>query len=670
MTATDAAEGRRATGAAATGDGRPAGVADVPFTGWLWGTALARVAVAVTVLPIVVATVRGVARGWVPVSENALFQILARDVFSDHPPLLGLASSASLITGTDVHHPGPLLFDLLAPPVVLFGGPGVAIGVGLINVAAVIGIAAFVWRRGGPLFVAGAMAVVSALLWSMGSELLYEPWNPHAILLSFLCFLVLVWCSAAGDPAALPFAAVAGSVALQTHLSYSLLVPVLGLWGVAALLVAARRAPPGSDLRRRLRRAGPVALAVLLLCWAQPLGQQVFGAGPGNLTALLDSSGESGRSVGPELAVRMTARVVTEPPSFLRPSFREGWISKPAIVVEPSAADLPGLPFAVGSLLLLGAALGALLWTAHRKGDSSVVRLVVTALLALAVALVTVIQAPLGYFGIPMHLFRWLWAVAAFALLAVLLALLRRLPNGLGPPAALVLTVVAGALSVANLPTSDQGTIAVPGAIEAVEDLNGQLGPLEGTGPLLVDVPDRFGDPYGLAVMAELQRRDVPFVVQKGWERQVGPQRLLERGGAEAAVRVVVGDAARSPSPGQRRVAFHDGLGSDERQDLEEARAAVEVAVRSGRLGLNEEGREALDEGELPSFDYPFDDQAVERLVERRGLRTLFDEGWLEVEGPLAGTVERFVDLQRRADDLTVAVLLDRLTAEEEAGET
>jgi hypothetical protein len=117
-------------------------------------------------------------------------------------------------------------------------------------------------------------------------------------------------------------------------------------------------------------------------------------------------------------------------------------------------------------------------------------------------------------------------------------------------------------------------------------------------------------------------------------------------------------------------VAFHDGLGPDERQDLEEARAAVEVAVRSGRLGLNEEGREALEEGELPSFDHPFDDRAVERLVERRGLRTLFDEGWLEVERPLAGTVERFVDLQRRADDLTVAVLLDRLTAEEEAGET
>ena len=30
------------------------------------------------------------------VGENALFQILPKDVFSSHPPLLGLASSASL----------------------------------------------------------------------------------------------------------------------------------------------------------------------------------------------------------------------------------------------------------------------------------------------------------------------------------------------------------------------------------------------------------------------------------------------------------------------------------------------------------------------------------------------------------------------------------------------
>ncbi len=433
MTTTDAAEQRHAAGAVSGDAGRRAG-GGPPVTGWLRGTAMARVAVAVTLLPIVVATARGIARGWLPVGENALFQILPKDVFSAHPPLLGLASSASLITGTDVHHPGPLMFDLLAPPVALFGGPGVGVGIALINVAAVIGIAAFAWRRGGPLFVAGAMAVVSALLWSMGSELLYDPWNPHGILLPFLCFLVLVWCAADGDPAALPFAAVAGSLALQTHLSYSLLVPVLGLWCVAALLVAARRAPPGSDLRRRLRRSGPVALVVLLLCWAQPLGQQLFGAGPGNLTELLASSKESGDSVGPRLAVRMVARIATEPPFFLRPSFRKGWIPSTTIVVDPSSADLPILPFAVGSLVVLVAVLGALAWAARRRCDATIVRLLVTVLLALGLALLTAVRAPLGYFGIPMHLFRWLWAVAAFAFLGILLALLRRVPGRWCPP--------------------------------------------------------------------------------------------------------------------------------------------------------------------------------------------------------------------------------------------
>ncbi len=238
------------------------------------------------------------------------------------------------------------------------------------------------------------------------------------------------------------------------------------------------------------------------------------------------------------------------------------------------------------------------------------------------------------------------------------------------PAAVFVLTLVAGGLSVANLPTSDQGTINLPGSIEVVEDLNGQLGPLEGAGPFLVDVPDRFSDPYGSAVMAELQRRDIPFVVQKGWERQVGPQRLLGPGDAEAALRVVTGDAGRLPGPGQDRVAFHDGLDAGERRELDETWAAVELAARSGQLRLDEEGQAALRDGELPFYADPFDDAAVQRLQQTRGLTRLVDEGWLDVDPELARTVERYVDLQKRADDLTVAVLLDSLTPDEEAGRT
>ena len=641
MTATDTDEERREPAASQPSDhrrGTPAG--------WLRGTALARAAVAVTVLPIVVATVRGLVRGWLPVGENALFEILARDEFSGHPPLMGLRSSASLVTGADVHHPGPLLFDLLAPPVWLFGPRGVAVGMAVLNVASVLLIAWGAWRRGGPLYVAVAMVATSALLWSMGSELLFDPWNPHGVLLPFLAFLVLVWCAGAGDAAALPFAAVVGSVALQTHLSYSLLVPVLGLWGVAALVVAARRAPPGGTVRRGLRKWGPVGLVVLLLCWAQPLGQQLFGDGPGNLTELLGSAGESGRSVGPRLAARMTARIVTDPPFFFRPSFREGWNPSASIVVRPGSADLPGLPLAMGGLALLAVVLVALAWVARRRRDRPVVLLVVTALIAVGAAVATAARAPLGEFGIPLHNYRWLWPVSAFVLLAVLVAVAGRVPRRLVPGAVLVAVLVAGAFSVANLPTSDQGTIAPLGSMEAVEDLSGQLGSLEGAGPLLVVMPEGFAEPYGFAVMAALQRRDIPFVVQEDWDEQVGRHRRLRPGEADAALRVFTGDAAREPRPGLDRVAFHEGLDPDEREELLRTRAALEEAARAGDLRLDETGQ-------------PLDEPALQKLLATRGLAALVDGDGLSIAPRLGDDVERYVDLQQQADAFTVAVFLD-----------
>jgi len=409
---------------------------------------------------------------------------------------------------------------------------------------------------------------------------------------------------------------------------------------------------------------------VLLLCWAKPLSLQFFGDGPGNLSELVASSSDSGTTVGPRLGTRLTARILTEPPFFLRPSFHDGWISSRSVVVAPRAANVPRLPFAVGSLVVLGAVLLALAWGARRRGDRPLLLLQATALLAVAMALATAIRAPRGYFGVPMHLYRWLWAVSAFAFLAVLLALVRRLPPRSLPAATMVLTIGVGILAVANLPTSDQGTIAPPGSIAAVEELNEQLGPLEGSGPYLVDVPERFNDPYGSAVMAELQDRGIPFRVQEGWERQVGPQRLLEAGGAEAALRVVTGDAARMPGPDADRVAFHDGLVPGERRDLEAAWADLAAAARAGELRLDQGGRAALAREELPWWQDRYDDRGLQQLRVTRGVLKLVEEDWLDVDPSLQRTVDRFADLQDRSDDLTVAVLREPLTPEEQRGQT
>jgi hypothetical protein len=153
---------------------------------------LAWACVALALLPIVVAAIRAIAGDWVAVGDNAYFAIRARDVLTDHHPLLGTWTSASLTIGLDVNNPGPLLFDALALPVKLGGDAGLAIGVALINVASVVGMAVAARRQAGVRGVVAAMAAATALGWAIGSELLVDPWQPHSLLLPVLCYLVLV----------------------------------------------------------------------------------------------------------------------------------------------------------------------------------------------------------------------------------------------------------------------------------------------------------------------------------------------------------------------------------------------------------------------------------------------------------------------------------------------
>src|SRR5262245_65841761 len=106
----------------------------------------------IAIVPIAVATTRAIHDGWIPTGDNALFAIRARDLFTHNLPLLGSWSSASLNTSTQLKHPGPLYFDLLAVPARLgASGAGVAFGAALLNALSIVGIAVFAYRRGGAL---------------------------------------------------------------------------------------------------------------------------------------------------------------------------------------------------------------------------------------------------------------------------------------------------------------------------------------------------------------------------------------------------------------------------------------------------------------------------------------------------------------------------------------
>ena len=637
------------------------------------------VSVIVAIVPIAVATARAVGREWLPIGDNAFFAIRARDVFGHQVPLLGTWTSASLESGISFNNPGPLLFDLLALPTTFAGDAGVAIGTALLNAAFVVGIAVFAHRRGGPLLGTAAMAAAATLCWAMGSELLFDPWQPHSLLLAFLCFLMLVWSVGCGDLVALPFAAGVGSLILQTHLSYAFLVPLVALWALLALVLELRRRKATDpvfwpSLRRRATRSVAAAGVVFALGWAQPLVEQFTGDGEGNLTRLTSGVDDRADTVGYGLGAQLVAEVVSLPPFWLRPSFADAYLPSQSVpsagFVPTEGARVPGLALAVVSLVVLGAVLGACVWDGRRRADRTTWMAAATAVVALAAGLLTAGRLPVGVLGIAPHQFRWLWPLGVFAVFVVVTTLARRFVSSGGPAPRVrligVFLLVTAVVATLNLPTSNPrvGPSADAFAITPARELGEQLGALEDEGTLLFDVSELVVfDPYTVAVMAELQRRDIPFVVDDPvMVRQLGSDRRFTGGNADAVLVLAVGDATRTTPDGARRVALREELTPDEQDELAERQDHIaEYVRREGLPPLTDEGRETVEEEHFPLLraqlagEEPVDPAP---LIASRELAALARVGLLDLSEPWSGRFERYAELQRRFDNETVALFL------------
>ena len=201
---------------------------------------------AVVVFPIIVAAVRAVATGWFPVGDSALLAIRAHDVGTSNHPLLGSWTSASLTLGTDVNNPGPLYPDLLAPFMWTVGrwfsiGTAIAVGVASVNASFALFTGWVGHRIGGWRVERWALLMVAALTWSMGSELLIDIWQPHALLVPFACFLVLTVGLIDGHWRLVPFWLAVASLIVQTHIGYVYVLAVLGLVVVGGGIVAITR---------------------------------------------------------------------------------------------------------------------------------------------------------------------------------------------------------------------------------------------------------------------------------------------------------------------------------------------------------------------------------------------------------------------------------------------
>ena len=321
--------------------------------------------------PIVVATVRALRRGWVAAGDNGLLLLRTQDVGTSNHPLLGTWTSASLTAGRSINNPGPLWFDVLAP-FVRIAGPsvGLAVGVMVANVAADRRSPAWAARRaGGQTAMVLVTALSAGLAWSMGSELLFDAWQPHAMILPFWAFLVMVWALSCGDVALLPWIVGLASLIVQTHLSFVYVVAVVGAAGVGRRAWSSiRRDADGRPAPGRRRGAAWRRSIVAVVAWIQPVLDQIVGEG--NLGALLRSSGGDADRIGLRLGARLVASVVACPrggagpasatrsgrPGIVRPAVRATWPRVTSSACPPPSSGCSSSSLVLAPVIAVGLA--------------------------------------------------------------------------------------------------------------------------------------------------------------------------------------------------------------------------------------------------------------------------------------------------------------------------
>ncbi len=628
---------------------------------------MAMVAVAAAVLPVVVAATRAIAHHWAPVGDDAFFSLRARDVLTGHHPLLGTWTSASQSIGVDVNNPGPLLFDWLAVPTKLAAYNGLIIGAALLNAACIGGIAVFAWRQGGAVLVAAAMAMCTALAWTMGSELLFDPWQPHSMLFPFLFLTFLVWSMANGDLAALPWAAGVASFIVETHLSYAVLAPVFAGAGVVALAASIRRGWKQEPDRRqhdwdRLRRVVLVTAVVLVLCWAQPFVEQFTEAGGGNLGRLATHASSSEHKVGAVNGARLIAAVVARPPFWARPSFGHSFAE--VLPQESRAGEfrrlkgVPGSRAAAAGLLVVGAVVAGGTALAWRRRDRLGLTGLATGAVALGLGFLTAATLPIGNVGTPGHQLRWLWPISIFLTAAVILAALRRWRG-----AVYVFTAIAVLLGALAVPAhnSREGPNTDEWSSPLIHQLAAQLGPLDHAGTILFDVSTlRFAEPFSAAVILELEQRGVDVVVSDGGMiRQLGDARR-DSGDAVARLYLRSGPTAFEVPPGEDRIALVRGLGPEERAELDSSADEVQAILERNGLHLNDHGERAVELGQLPTLAAQRAAGTVDigALIEDREIQAIIQFGYLVLDRDDRAMFKRYATLQEHWDRGTVAAFL------------
>lgn len=492
--------------------------------------------VLVLAAPFAASITKARALDWTPTGDEALITLRVREVFSTNPPLIGQPSTADHYAEVDPpHHPGPIQFYLLSPFVKVLGPDlGMLLGVGIINLVAVVTVVWVALRRAGPMVALGAAVVVSGIAWSEGIAVLTDNISSNAGGIPLLALAALAWGVADRDIRLLPAAVLAFSFVAQQHLAILGIALGMGAWvglgllvgivawyrtrSVAAVGPAAGFAggveaedaplfvdgpeqvvvgPPSSKRRAETEEPKPWpwvagALAVGFVLWLPVLIDQFFGQGNLSRMARFASSGER-ESLGLGSGVTQALRALGLPPLLLRTDLTGG----------DMIADLS--PVATATSLLVIVALVAVIVVRRRVAPAHAA-LAATTLVLAAVGAFNGGNVPDSLEAFRINFYRWMFVVSVGVCLtlgwmvAVLVARWSRSPaRWLEPVAASVAVLAVVAVSVAAIQGGEPQRRRDEQVFGDVHDLNAlAAAAVEGSGTVYV-VSEGVGATLSLA---------------------------------------------------------------------------------------------------------------------------------------------------------------------------
>lgn len=449
---------------------------------------------------------------WVPSSDWAVVVSKSLDTFSSHPPLIGQWTSLSSYVGYDVHQPGPLQFwiqgvfeRLFAPSVV-----GSLIGQALLATGAAVAWLVAAARRGGTRLVGPAAVVLALLFHSLGAETLRSPYNPSAAVIGLIAFMAAAWSILCEDDAFWPVLIFAGSLSIQTHVTYLVPMSCIGLVLVASHVLRWRHHSGPARSRRYVRTLLGVSTATAVLCWIGPIIDQFWGSG--NLWRLVRAGSQATNTVGSRFALDRMGEQLGVPPRWLFSPWDYG-LGDPTLWTWVSAA-------------LVGSALVAAVVVSRRSGSAPRFRLGVLVLAAGVGACISTARIPDEPLArVESNLWLFWWPIAAFAwffLAWTLVAVLaphvrraigeRRLVASGAPMAALALVAIIAStvfLTRAASPRQDSvsityGEVAAFSAV-VVPLCDSRSGPIAVTG----DVGANAGSMSGVVAILRLHGCDI-----------------------------------------------------------------------------------------------------------------------------------------------------------------